>query len=381
MNTSEYARVKELLGESRIDETIDYMVTIKEKDEVYYFLEGCVYHYYKINYDQAKQSYLKSISIDNKLTGTWTNLIQLMHNLNNYDSVIKYCYDFFNLGYASEDSFEYFKFALISKYQDVDIIVKELERYKIDKNRIGLLIASELLMETTNYKKASDMLKVFIKENKNEELLFVARLDLFYSLYYYIDSNLVNEPNRVTYLIDETYDLGRNILKNHVIENKEFHKYMMFLESYIKVFNSSSIGIQMYDIAMKEPKISKEKFIEYLNNLSEKEILNYASKGGDLNFTLDGQNNVSPISFLIQKNRIELAKKLTSYGASLDYGLPLLELTTLDDYTLEDVKYFVENGANVNEIGVKDFFPLWNVAFDNRLDIAKYLYSRGGNLH
>lgn len=133
--------------------------------------------------------------------------------------------------------------------------------------------------------------------------------------------------------------------------------------------------------AIKDSGITKEEFIKHLNVLHEEGIINYASMGGDLNFYLDDQNNVSPVSFLIQKNRIELAKKLTSYGASLDYGLPLLELTTLDDYTLEDVKYFVENGANVNEIGVKDFFPLWNVAFDNRLDIAKYLYSRGANIH
>lgn len=235
MNNSEYTRVKKLINESKIDETIDYMATIKEKDEVYYFLEGCIYHFYKINYAKAKQSYLKSLSTDNKRTGTWMNLIQLMHNLNDYNSVIKYSYEFFNLGYANEDAFDYFKYALVSKYKDIVIITKELEAYDKDKNKIGLLIASELLIESRNYKKAADILKVFIKENKDEELLFLARVDLFYSLNYYIETNITTDPSRVTYLISETYELGRNILKYNSIESKIFHQYMTFLEGYVKV--------------------------------------------------------------------------------------------------------------------------------------------------
>lgn len=127
--------------------------------------------------------------------------------------------------------------------------------------------------------------------------------------------------------------------------------------------------------------ISKEKFIKYLISMNEEKILEYANKGGNINFLIDGEDNVSPVSFLIQKNRIDLAKKLIKKGANLSIGLPLLELTVLEDYTLEDVKFLVEKGAIINEKGVKDFFPLWNIAYDNRLEIAQFLFSKGVDIN
>lgn len=67
--------------------------------------------------------------------------------------------------------------------------------------------------------------------------------------------------------------------------------------------------------------------------------------------------------------------------ATDDYFLPLMELTLNDNYDLDVMEFFVENGANVNEHNDQDFTPIMNVSYVCRYDIAKYLLSMGADVN
>lgn len=116
---------------------------------------------------------------------------------------------------------------------------------------------------------------------------------------------------------------------------------------------------------------------------SRSEIIRYVKSGNEINFifTFAGLL-VSPVAATIKLHDFELTKVFVENGANLNLKniVPLLELTQWNDYTIDQTRYLVEHGADVNEINDIKFTPLFNVSYDNNLEVASYLVSKGADI-
>lgn len=92
----------------------------------------------------------------------------------------------------------------------------------------------------------------------------------------------------------------------------------------------------------------------------------------------------TPLVTSIKSGYYNIVKLLINRGASLspiEDLYPLVELTTKEDYDLDTLIFFLNNGSDVNETGLKNYTPLHNVCYDCRYDVAKELLRRGANVN
>lgn len=118
-------------------------------------------------------------------------------------------------------------------------------------------------------------------------------------------------------------------------------------------------------------------FLTAINNENCEELKSLCSVYNFENYTfLSSFNNFNFVKYSIIRNKLRSMEVLVDNGASVKPSMniyPLLELTTLENYTLDQVKLLVDRGADVNEENPLGFTPFLNVSYDNNLEIAIYL--------
>lgn len=113
--------------------------------------------------------------------------------------------------------------------------------------------------------------------------------------------------------------------------------------------------------------------------VSRNKIIEHINLGKNINFSFNENSAVlTPASKSLILKDFELMKLFVKNGTNLYEGYPLLELTVWEDYTYEQVKFLVENGADVNAGPFSPgFTPFINCCWDNNIYITSYLVSKG----
>lgn len=120
----------------------------------------------------------------------------------------------------------------------------------------------------------------------------------------------------------------------------------------------------------------------YLGDIA---VIDYLlSKGAKVEGTEKFPN--SPIYFAIYKGRLSIVKRFLDLGVDPNYAWPstdggTLLITAVQDGQLEVVKLLVRRGADVNFCGNAELSPLFRAIIYDRLNIFKFLLSKGACLN
>ena len=91
----------------------------------------------------------------------------------------------------------------------------------------------------------------------------------------------------------------------------------------------------------------------------------------------------SDISYAIAMHDWNKAVNLinNNYSLRVPGTFPLMELTCWSDYTLEQIKFLLDNGADPNETNIDGFTPFSNLSYDNNFDCANLLFLAGCDIN